>query len=67
MTHASDEMAIEQSAPQDAIGAGESRRVLMWSQMDLMAGTEVSTTRRLAAWIALAVSLLMALLLLLGY
>jgi hypothetical protein len=67
MTNASDEMAIEQPAAQDAIRPGESRRLLMWAQMDLMAGTEVSTTRRLAAWVALSVTFLVVLLLLLGY
>ena len=67
MANGTDELAIDQPVNQEAIGVGESRRLLIWAQMDLLAGTEVSTTRRLAAWIALGITFLMAVLLLLGY
>jgi len=61
-------VVIEQPSVRDAVGADVgSRRLLMWAQLDLTAGTEVSTTRRLAAWVALGVTFMIALMLLLGY
>lgn len=61
-------MLIEQHSSRNAGGGNvNSRRLLMWAQLDLLAGTEVSTGRRLAAWVALWITCLMALLLLLGY
>lgn len=47
-------------------GTSGSRRLLTWSQMDIWASTEVSVARRLGAWVALSVTLAMAVLLLLG-
>lgn len=61
-------MLIEQHSSRNAGGGNsDSRRLLMWAQMDILAGTEVSITRRLAAWIALSITFAIALMLLLGY
>jgi hypothetical protein len=68
MTTNPDDLVIEQPSTRNAVGADVgSRRLLMWAQLDLMAGAEVSTTRRLTAWVALGITFLIALMLLLGY
>jgi hypothetical protein len=61
-------MLLEQEYPTQAKGSSANRtsRRLVWAQVDLFAGTDVSATRRLAAWIALSITLAACILLLLG-
>jgi hypothetical protein len=53
-------------ARQASGGTRTSRRLLVWSQVDLFAQTDVSAVRQLAAWVALSITLAVAVLLLLG-
>ena len=60
-------MLLEQHSSSEARGGGlGSRRLLVWAQTDILAQGEVSAVRRLAAWLALSVTLVIAVLLLLG-
>ena len=61
-------MPIEQHSSSE-VGGGipSSRRLLEWAQTDVWGSGEVSATRQLAAWIALAITVLIMLLLALGY
>jgi len=61
-------MLIEQhSSSEVSGGTPSSRRLLIFAQMDLWAQTEVSPTRRMAAWLALSITFAITMLLLLGY
>ena len=53
-------------ARQASGGNRTSRRLLVWAQVDLFAKTDVSVARQLAAWVALSITLAVAVLLLLG-
>jgi len=60
-------MLLEQHSSSEVSGGGPgSRRVLDWAQTDILAQGEVSVGRRLAAWVALGITLFITLLLLLG-
>jgi hypothetical protein len=60
-------LLIEQHSSSEVVGGGTpSSRRLLWAYTDIWGAGEVSPTRGLAAWLALAVSLLMVVLLLLG-
>jgi hypothetical protein len=59
-------LLIEQHSSSEVSGGTPSSRRLLWAYTDIWGAGEVSPTRGLAAWLALAVSLSMALLLLLG-
>jgi hypothetical protein len=61
-------MLIEQhqGQPSQVAAAARNSRRLVWTQVDIFAGTDVSAPRRLAAWIALSITLAACILLLLG-
>ncbi len=61
-------MLLEQEYPSQATASDANRtsRRFVWAQVDIFAGTDVSATRRLAAWIALSITLVACVLLLLG-
>jgi hypothetical protein len=63
-----DSMLIEQHSSSE-VGGGipSSRRLLVRAQTDVWGAGEVSVTRQLAAWIALAITLAIMVLLALGY
>ena len=61
-------MLIEQhSSSQVGGGIPSSRRLLTLAQIDVLGNGEVSPTRQLGAWIALAVTVAVMLVLALGY
>ena len=68
MQSEADAVRIEQHSTSQAIGSGTgSRRLLVWAQTDIWGLQEISATRRLAAWVALAITFAIALLLAMGY
>jgi hypothetical protein len=65
-----DALLIEQhSSSEVEVGGGipSSRRLLVWAQMDVWGTGDVSPTRQMAAWIALAITVAIMVLLALGY
>jgi hypothetical protein len=63
-------MLIEQHSSNEVeVGGGipSSRRLLDWAQTDVWGTGDVSATRQLAAWIALATTVAIMVLLALGY
>jgi hypothetical protein len=69
MQSEADAVRIEQHSTNQAVGSGDagSRRMLLWAQTDLWGLQEMSVTRRLIAWAALAITFAVALLLAMGY
>jgi hypothetical protein len=63
-----DPMPIEQhSSSEVSGGAPSSRRLLLLAHTDIWGAGEVSAGRRLMAWLALGITLLIAVMLALGY
>ncbi len=60
-------MLLEQNSSSQASGGTRTSRRFVWGYADLWTQTEVSAVRRFAAWLALAVSVAVAVLLLLGF
>ena len=61
-------MSIEQQPTSQALGsASGSRRLLSLAQTDIWGMQEISAARRLVAWVALAITVAIALMLGLGY
>jgi len=68
MSSKADHWVIEQHSSRNADGGGlDSRRLLMWAQMDLFSGMEVSALRRVGALLALSITCATVVLLLLSY
>jgi hypothetical protein len=61
-------MLMEQHSSSGEVSGGipSSRRLLMFAKMDLWAQTEVSPSRRLAAWVALSITVAITMILLVG-
>jgi hypothetical protein len=64
-----DPRLIEQHSSSDVVSGGvpSARRLLLLAHLDIWGTGEVSTARRLAAWVALGVTLMIAVMLALGY
>jgi predicted DNA-binding ribbon-helix-helix protein len=66
MTMLIEQESSSRKARQASGGHRTSRRLPFWSQVDLFAQTDVSVVRQLAAWLALSITLAVAVLLLVG-